>query len=335
MFPLLAGVLAMSRMKTPLCTLCLALFAGSALLAGDMNERIGKATSILAEKQGSNHPIPQILLDNADAVAIFAVTQAGFVIGGTGGEGILVMRLAPAGPATPPPGVELTPFEPGANPEAEIPSDQTQYLEPTPAPGAPSSTTQSTTTAVQPDGTVVRQTTTTTVTPPSTAPGAPPDPTGQPSPAIEPGVNLPPATPPPPVRHWSAPSAFDVAGGSFGAQIGATTRQYIILLKGQDAIDVFTNPGKVSWDASAQGMIGDTADGVGVSELLKQKIVVYRSTQGAYGGATMAGTSISLSNKINMQAYGTEGVVRNILNGSIPSPPAAKTLYQILDGVGP
>ncbi len=292
-------------MKPLLLSLLLLTTGLASIQAGDMTERIDQATAILSAKQGSMHPIPQSLLDYADGVAIFKLTQAGFVIGGSGGQGILIARLAPAGPPPLPPAATLPP-------------------------AAPASTTESSTTAIQSDGTVVQQTVTTTVTPPASP--STPETSAE---LVDPALPPPPPTPAPPIRHWSAPSAFNLAGGSFGAQIGASKEYYIILLKGSEAIDLFTNPGNVSWDASAKGLVGNTSDGVGINDLLKQKIIIYRSTEGVYGGATMAGTSISLNEKVNHQTYGPEGSVRRILSGEIPFPPGMEPLIQLLNGQQP
>jgi SH3 domain-containing YSC84-like protein 1 len=50
------------------------------------------ALSILKKKQGSVDPIPLADLKKAQGVAILEVTKAGFVFGGAGGDGIVVLK---------------------------------------------------------------------------------------------------------------------------------------------------------------------------------------------------------------------------------------------------
>lgn len=50
------------------------------------------ATEILDKKQGSADPIPADALNAAKGVAILEITKAGLVVGGTGGDGIVVLK---------------------------------------------------------------------------------------------------------------------------------------------------------------------------------------------------------------------------------------------------
>lgn len=59
-----------------------------------MSTRIARSLAILEEFQSSDHPIPQATLEHAAGVAIINEVSAGAGIGGSGGEGILVRRLA-------------------------------------------------------------------------------------------------------------------------------------------------------------------------------------------------------------------------------------------------
>lgn len=133
---------------------------------------------------------------------------------------------------------------------------------------------------------------------------------------------------------WSAPSAFNLAGGSIGAQIGFTQVQYIAVLNTNDAVRHFTESGKMNWDATATGTAGDASgtERVTSTELEHREIVIYKSSGGVFGGATLGGTSLERKYEINEAAYG-EGVrTRDILSGKIPPPPLAGRLYALLDG---
>jgi lipid-binding SYLF domain-containing protein len=136
------------------------------------------------------------------------------------------------------------------------------------------------------------------------------------------------------VSTWSAPSAFNLGGGSLGAQIGFTEVRYIIILNTDDAVKHFTSRGKVNWDATATGTAGSDTGTAKVStiDLERREIVVYKDSAGIFGGATLGGTSVERKDAINQQAYGDNVRTRNILDGKVPVPQSAARLYTILEG---
>lgn len=69
-------------------------FAGN-VRANSVRETVGTATELLAKKQGSTEPIPAAALQKAKGVAIFSLTKAGLVVGGTGGDGVVMIRSKP------------------------------------------------------------------------------------------------------------------------------------------------------------------------------------------------------------------------------------------------
>ena len=84
----------MMRLKIGLTGLLLAISMGSALAASSLDRRVDAATEVL--EQMSRIPeqsIPPSLLRNAFAVAVIpSVIKAGFVVGGSYGKGVLVVR---------------------------------------------------------------------------------------------------------------------------------------------------------------------------------------------------------------------------------------------------
>jgi len=134
-------------------------------------------------------------------------------------------------------------------------------------------------------------------------------------------------------HSWTAPSAFNLGGGSIGAQIGFTEAHYIVVLNTEDAVRHFTSEGKVGWDAMATGTAGsDTGtEKVSTVDLEHRGIVVYKDTGGIFGGATLGGTSVERKDAINRQAYGDDVHMKNILNGSVPAPASASHLYHLLN----
>jgi lipid-binding SYLF domain-containing protein len=75
-----------------LCSLALLMLSPALVRADDLHQRIRTATHIVAERQGSVDPIPQVLLAQARGVAIGTITKAGLGIGGQGGEGVVLLH---------------------------------------------------------------------------------------------------------------------------------------------------------------------------------------------------------------------------------------------------
>jgi len=131
---------------------------------------------------------------------------------------------------------------------------------------------------------------------------------------------------------WSAPSAFNVSGGSFGAQIGFETKSFIILINTDEALKLFASDGKTKWDATAAGTLGGDTLRQSESQLAKLPIIVYQSSSGVFGGATFGGTSIGADADANKKAYGSMVTVRDILGGKVKGPAGSETLYKVLNG---
>jgi len=136
-----------------------------------------------------------------------------------------------------------------------------------------------------------------------------------------------------PGQSWSAPSAINLAGGSIGAQIGFTEVHYIIVLNTEDAVRHFTSSGKVTWNGTATGTAGEDSvtEKISTADLEHREIVVYKDSSGVFGGATLGGTSVESKDSINQAAYGYDVHLRNILNGTVPSPKSAAKMYNLLD----
>jgi lipid-binding SYLF domain-containing protein len=135
-------------------------------------------------------------------------------------------------------------------------------------------------------------------------------------------------------RVWRAPSAFNISGGSLGAQLGFSVTRYILILNTEDAIGQFVGEGKMKWDATATGTAGsDTGvESESTRNLEKRAIIVYRDSGGIFGGATFGGSSVEVKNEINQDAYGPRIFVLDILEGRVPPPHVAQRLYELLDG---
>ncbi|HAF15404.1 MAG TPA: hypothetical protein DHU55_02045 [Blastocatellia bacterium] len=117
---------------------------------------------------------------------------------------------------------------------------------------------------------------------------------------------------------WSAPAFFNLSGGSFGAQIGATKTDYVLLIMNEDGVngllrDKFEIGGEVG---VAAGPVGREA-AASTNPRLDAGILSYSRSKGAFIGAALKGAVISPDNDLNEGVYGTKAT--EVLNGkSVP-----------------
>jgi lipid-binding SYLF domain-containing protein len=138
-----------------------------------------------------------------------------------------------------------------------------------------------------------------------------------------------------PAPSWTAPSAFNISGGSLGAQIGFSQIKYIMILNTDAAVRQFSSSeGKLKWDATAMGTAGDDTgvESESTHELSEKAIIIYRDSGGIFGGATFGGSTIEVKDSVNQDAYGPHIFVRDIFEGTVPPPHSAERLYHLLNG---
>lgn len=106
-------------------------------------------------------------------------------------------------------------------------------------------------------------------------------------------------------RGWGAPVFYNMAGGSFGAQIGGSSTDYVLLFMNDGALkglmeDKFEIGGEVG---AAAGPVGRTAS-VSTNATLDAGILTYARSKGAFIGAALKGIAITPDNDLNEAFYG-------------------------------
>ena len=104
---------------------------------------------------------------------------------------------------------------------------------------------------------------------------------------------------------WSAPAFFNLAGGSFGLQIGASKTDFVLLFMNDDALagllkDKFELGGEGS---AAAGPVGRSTSAT-TDALLRAQIISYSRSKGLFAGLELKGTVISPDNDSNLAVYG-------------------------------
>jgi lipid-binding SYLF domain-containing protein len=103
---------------------------------------------------------------------------------------------------------------------------------------------------------------------------------------------------------WGAPAFFNLAGGSIGLQIGASSTDFVLLFMNDDALggllqDKFEMGGEGS---AAAGPVGRSASAT-TDALLKAGIISYSRSKGLFAGLELKGTVISPDNDDNLAVY--------------------------------
>jgi lipid-binding SYLF domain-containing protein len=209
----------------------------SMLQAASLPDLVKQSTGILAARQGTAEPIPAAELSQAKGVAITDITKGGFIIGGTGGDGVVLIKIRK-----------------GLSGVVGITS-------------------------------------------------------------------------------WSAPIPVSFSGGSFGAQIGGSNTKAIVLLNSERAVEVFTKPGELKWNAQAAGTAGADSRRAGAGGLLSEvDVKIYQMDSGIYGGATFGGSTLKIQDNTIKSAYGANVYVRDIIEGKVKVPDYAGELVKLLNG---
>src|SRR5882724_3765917 len=105
---------------------------------------------------------------------------------------------------------------------------------------------------------------------------------------------------------WSAPAFFNLAGGSFGLQIGASKTDFVLLFMNEDALNgLLKDKFEIGGEGSvAAGPVGRTAS-ASTDALLRAGIISYSRSKGLFAGLEIKGVVIKPDDDENMGVYGT------------------------------
>jgi lipid-binding SYLF domain-containing protein len=114
---------------------------------------------------------------------------------------------------------------------------------------------------------------------------------------------------------WGAPAFFDLAGGSIGLQIGASSTDFILLFMNNNAVDsLLGDKFEIGGEGSAAaGPVGRSAS-ASTDLKLNAQILSYSRSKGAFAGLELKGVVIKPDNEDNLQVYGM--TARDILTGA-------------------
>ena len=130
---------------------------------------------------------------------------------------------------------------------------------------------------------------------------------------------------------WTAPAALRMEGGSFGFQIGATETDVVLLLMDQTAVDGVLRS-RFTLGAGVEAVAGPVGRSVGAATegTMNARILSYTRSRGVFAGATAGGASIRQDLDENAEMYGRQLTTREIIEGKLDPPSAARELLSLL-----
>jgi hypothetical protein len=122
------------------------------------------------------------------------------------------------------------------------------------------------------------------------------------------------------------------AGGQFGAEL----TDFVFVLTTDAAVKTFMQSGNLTLGGNismAVGPIGRSAEAGGVVGTKGATgVFAYSKTRGLYGGLTVEGGVLAERADANKKLYGRKIRAKELLSGSIPAPPEAGALIEVLNG---
>jgi SH3 domain-containing YSC84-like protein 1 len=126
---------------------------------------------------------------------------------------------------------------------------------------------------------------------------------------------------------WSAPAPVRLTGGSFGVQLGADSADIVLMLMNRRGLEHLLSD-KFSIGADLAGAAGPVGRDVNADTdiLLKAEILSWSRSRGVFAGASLNGTVVEADRAETLRLYGRPWSNRDIIEGAIAMPDAAKIL---------
>ena len=133
---------------------------------------------------------------------------------------------------------------------------------------------------------------------------------------------------------WSPPAMYTLDVGSLGAQLGSTATDYVLLVMTQRGGEKVLS-GKLKLGADATAVAGSAgAKAVGTNDP-NIDILTYSQAKGLFAGASLGSASLASDDDANKALYGKDINATQIVDGSVPVPPAGTAFVAELHKVSP
>jgi len=130
---------------------------------------------------------------------------------------------------------------------------------------------------------------------------------------------------------WSAPAGIRIEGGSVGLQIGGSATDLVMLVMNERGADrLMSSRFTVGGEASvAAGPVGRQATAQTDATMMAE-ILAWSKSRGVFAGISLQGSTLRTDGGENEELYGRELGTREIIEGDLAVPDAAKELLAAL-----
>ena len=135
---------------------------------------------------------------------------------------------------------------------------------------------------------------------------------------------------------WSAPAAVRAEGGGFGLQFGGSESDLVLLVMNRRGADrLMSSQFTLGADGSvAAGPVGRTATAQ-TDAKLSAEILSWSRSRGVFAGIALNGATLRSDEGDNADLYGSKMSTKEVIDGSVPAPAAARPLIDRLDRYSP
>jgi lipid-binding SYLF domain-containing protein len=135
---------------------------------------------------------------------------------------------------------------------------------------------------------------------------------------------------------WSAPTLMAIEGGSIGFQLGGQSTDYVLLvMNDRGASSVLSSKVKLGADATAAAGPKGRSAAAATDIAMRAEMLSYSRSRGLFAGVSLEGTTLRPDNDGNTLVYGSQMAARDILNGTVAVPSAAKGMVDVLNQRSP
>jgi SH3 domain-containing YSC84-like protein 1 len=133
---------------------------------------------------------------------------------------------------------------------------------------------------------------------------------------------------------WSAPGNIKMTGGKFGLLIGGAETDVVMLVMNKTGMNhLLSDKFQIGGEASAAaGPVGRDASAM-TDAMMHAEILTYSRSRGIFGGLDLSGSAVTQDDNANRDLYGHDVKNRDVVDGNIPTPPAARPLVNELDRI--
>ncbi len=126
-------------------------------------------------------------------------------------------------------------------------------------------------------------------------------------------------------KGWSAPVFVQMAGASFGFQVGGQSTDLVLIGRTHKSLDnLLKDKVKLGGDISAAaGPVGRSSQ-ASTTELANAEFLTYSRNKGLFAGIDLTGDEVNQNKKDTAALYGKDIPFQAILSGTVPTPPAAE-----------